>query len=182
MIGEPTGTHPLAEYLRRMAQEVNASVLTSVVGGRFQRGPGGTQLFIDAGQGGAASGGIQVAKITSVAGLATNYIEAKLADFRGGSESLAASAVKVALPPLLWEAEKPTSSVSGYTFEREPAYAVNDYIAVASVPQGTGVEVSDVQVVWQDVTVGRAWAVKLPICIDGIIHYQLTHGGSITST
>ena len=129
-----------------------------------------------------AGSSIRIAKITSVAGLESNYIEAKLADFTSGSESLDDSAVKVALPPLLWEVEKPTSSVAGYTFEREPAYAVNDYIAVASVPQGTGVEVSDVQVVWQDVTVGRAWAVKLPICIDGIIHYQLTHGGSITST
>ena len=47
MIPEPTGTIPLALYLRKVVRQLNSAVITSVVGGRLSRGPSGTQVVID---------------------------------------------------------------------------------------------------------------------------------------
>ena len=47
MIPEPTGTIPLALYLRKVVRQLNSAVITSVVGGRLSRGPSGTQIVID---------------------------------------------------------------------------------------------------------------------------------------
>ena len=47
MIPEPTGTSPLALYLRKMVRQLNSAVVTSVVGGRLSRGPSGTTIVVD---------------------------------------------------------------------------------------------------------------------------------------
>lgn len=135
-----------------------------------------------AGSGGSA---VRLAKISSVANLASDYIEVLLATWSGSSASFESTAVKVAIPPGLRAADITacnTVNPVGYTHGRVPEYVVNDIIQVAQVPQGTGVTVSGDSLTWCDVTPGRALGVRLPLCLGGVPYYMKVHGGPITSS
>lgn len=130
---------------------------------------------------------VQLAKIKTggTANLANDYLTVNLVSWDGDTETVETDDTDVAVPPTLRVAETPTVPVAiegSYSFAISPAYADGDYLIVASVPDGTGVTVDDVSLTWVDVTPGRAWGVKLPICIDGVTYWQVTHGESITTT
>lgn len=55
--GYLTGNNPLARWLNKLRDAVAEATITSVLGGRLQRGAGGTQLIIEPGKGGGGTPG-----------------------------------------------------------------------------------------------------------------------------
>ena len=88
----------------------------------------------------------------------------------------------IAVAPLLRQAQKPTSAPGGtYVHSLHPAYAVDQLIVAAFVPEGTGVaDENGNDCKWVDVTPGRAWAVPLPLCLGGLQYSAPVHCGDIT--
>jgi len=72
MIPEPTGTIPLALYLRKIVRQLNSAVVTSVVGGRLSRGPSGTQIVIDPPGGSGAK--VRLFLCDSITGIGAYYL------------------------------------------------------------------------------------------------------------
>ncbi len=138
--------------LARMVRRVNA--LTKL---KIQRGAADSFVVSDAnsiltiaravaGEAGVGSS-VAIYKITSISGIASDYVAGKLVTFdNANAETLAASAVDIALP---WQLR---SGRAGTAF---PAYAVNDYIVVASSDTGVGVVVSGAQLTLVDMGIGR---------------------------
>lgn len=66
--GNPTGVSPMHNWLRKLRAAVESSQVTSVIGGRVNRGPNGTQIIIDAFTGGGAGSAVKRFVIISVQG------------------------------------------------------------------------------------------------------------------
>ena len=98
------------------------------------------------GEGGGGSS-VAIYKITSIANIASDYIAAKPVTFDNSNAETLGTEVSVALP---WQLR---AGRSGKVF---PAYAVNDYIIVASSEDGVGVAVSSVQLTLVDLGIGRS--------------------------
>lgn len=165
MITEPTGTNPLALYLRKIVRQLNSAVITSVVGGRLTRGPSGTQLVIDAPPSGGRGGG--TIKAYKVNAESDDYLTAKL----WVSGSTTGSNVSIAKPPYLRISQQPSEDHSIY-----PSYTTAVIYAV-EVDGGTDVE----GVTLLDLnTDARKWAYAIDFCEDDTDKTALVDMGPIT--
>lgn len=173
MIQECSGSHPLAGYLNKVVREVNASKLTSVVGGRFQRGPNGTQLIVDAAGGGppGESATVKMFKIQS-SGHGDNHIQCK--EWNGTSE--VGSSLPIAKPTLLREGVKPTSHDSAHTITLP--YSTGDILFAIEPADGTGVS----GVTWIDLNVdARMWGYELKFCDTGVAYKATFLCGTVST-
>jgi hypothetical protein len=99
----------------------------------------------EAGTGGGGSS-VGVYKVTSITNIASDYVKAKPVTYDASNAETLGTEVNVALP---WQLR---AGRYGTVF---PAYAVDDYIIVASSEDGVGVVVSSVQLTLVDLGIGR---------------------------
>lgn len=143
----------LAEsFIRPFVQRVNALSNVSIVRGNADTAvlsDGNLVLTIkddEVGAGGPGGSSVAVYKITSISTIASDYIAAKEVTFDNSNAETLGAEVNVALPWAL------RAGRAGTVF---PAYAVNDYIVVASSDTGVGVVVSGSQLTLIDLGLGR---------------------------
>lgn len=159
----PAGSSPFADEWNAMVDALRANKIHNGSGLQFRVTPFGTvpsatQQRSASEAAGGGGGAVTKMKITSVAGIGSNYVTCDQYD---ASSSVVASSVQVAIPYALRTA--PAAYLTVW-----PAYTVGDYIMAAQPVGGTGTTTTGSQS-WIDLNIGaRKWALQLTICVAGV--------------